>query len=48
MKFLQGIPIVGVVGEAYDVVYMKRITEYANLKYKRRFLSKKREADNQV
>lgn len=38
MKFLQGIPIVGAVGGAYDMVYMKQITEYANLKYHRRFL----------
>lgn len=37
MKFLQGIPIVGVVGGAYDAVYMKSITEYAKLKYRRRF-----------
>ncbi len=42
MKFLQGIPIVGAVGGAYDVVYLKRITEYANLKYKKRFLWKKK------
>ena len=42
MKFLQGIPIVGAVGGAYDVVYLKKITEYANLKYKRRFLLKKK------
>lgn len=42
MKFLQGIPVVGVVGGAYDVVYMKRITEYAELKYRRRFLEKKK------
>ena len=41
MKFLQGIPIVGAVGGAYDVVYLKQITEYANLKYKQRFLLKK-------
>ena len=40
MKFLQGIPIVGAVGGAYDVVYLKQITEYANLKYERRFLKK--------
>ena len=38
MKFLQGIPVVGAVGGAYDVVYLKQITEYANLKYERRFL----------
>jgi hypothetical protein len=42
MKFLQGIPLVGAVGGAYDVVYLKRITEYANLKYKKRFLLKKK------
>ncbi len=40
MKFLQGIPIVGAVGGAYDVVYLKQITEYVNLKYERRFLEK--------
>lgn len=38
MKFLQGIPIVGAVGGAYDVIYLKQIIEYANLKYERRFL----------
>jgi hypothetical protein len=38
MKFLQGIPIIGVVGGAYDVVYTKRILEYAKIKYRRRFL----------
>ncbi len=42
MKFLQGVPIVGIVGGAYDVVYMKQITKYANLKYKHRFLQTKR------
>ncbi|MBE6031535.1 MAG: EcsC family protein [Clostridiales bacterium] len=42
MKFLQGIPILGAVGGFYDAIYMKRITEYAGLKYKRRFLTDKR------
>lgn len=37
MKFLQGIPIAGVIGGVYDVVYMNRIVEYAKLKYSRRF-----------
>ncbi len=40
MKFLQGIPIVGAVGGTYDVVYMNRITKYAELKYRRRFYRK--------
>ena len=38
MKFLQGIPLVGAVGGAYDVVYMKQISAYARLKYQRRLL----------
>ena len=41
MKFLQGIPVVGAIGGVYDVVYMKQITEYAKLKYQRRFLAHK-------
>ena len=41
MKFLQGIPVVGVAGGAVDTVYLKKITDYAELKYKRRFLRKK-------
>ena len=40
MKFLQGTPVVGIIGGAYDVVYMKKITEYAELKYRRRFYRK--------
>ncbi|MDO4516510.1 MAG: EcsC family protein [Bacillota bacterium] len=38
MKFLQGIPLVGAVGGAYDVVYMKQVSAYARLKYQRRLL----------
>lgn len=37
MKFLQGIPVVGAVGGAYDVIYMKQVNKYAELKYRRRF-----------
>lgn len=40
MKFLQGTPIVGVIGGVYDVIYMKKINEYAELKYRRRFYNK--------
>jgi len=42
MKFLQGIPFVGAVGGAYDVIYMKRIAEYSELKYRRRFYEKRK------
>lgn len=41
MKFLQGIPVVGVVGGACDAVYMKQISDYARLKYQRRFLARR-------
>lgn len=42
MKFLQGIPIVGVAGGAYDVIYMKQVVKYAELKYRRRFYLKRK------
>lgn len=45
MKFLQGIPVVGVVGGAYDVLYMKQINKYAELKYRRRFLEGKKRGE---
>lgn len=38
MKFLQGIPVAGVVGGIYDSIYMRRINRYAALKYRKRFL----------
>lgn len=41
MKFLQGIPVAGAVGGMYDAVYMKQISEYAELKYRHRFLQRK-------
>lgn len=40
MKFIESIAIVGVVGGLFDPVYINRITEYAVLKYGRRFLKK--------
>lgn len=38
MKFLQGIPIVGVAGGTYDAVCLHRIQRFATLKYQRRLL----------
>lgn len=42
LKFVQGMPVVGVVGGLSDIVYQKKISDYAGIKYKRRFLEKKR------
>ncbi len=38
MKFLQGVPIVGVAGGAYDIVCLDRVQRFARLKYQRRLL----------
>lgn len=42
MKFLQGVPIVGAVGGAYNTVYLQKVLSYAKLKYQRRFLSEQK------
>lgn len=38
-KFLQGKFIIGIIGGVFDPVYVNRITNYAILKYRRRFLA---------
>ena len=38
MKFLQGVPIAGVIGGLYDGIYMKKVTGYAAIKLERRYL----------
>lgn len=40
-KFLQGQMIVGVAGGIFNPIYINRITDYAVLKYRRRFLTSK-------
>jgi hypothetical protein len=41
LKFVQGMPVVGILGGVSDVVYQKKIADYAAMKYKKRFLRKK-------
>ncbi len=48
MKFLQGVPIVGAVGGAYDFVYTKQILDYAKIKYYKRFLADRKPAEKKV
>lgn len=38
LKFIQGIPLVGVVGGAANPVYHKKILKYVELKYRKRYL----------
>lgn len=42
LKFVQGIPVIGVVGGFSDVIYQKKILDFAELKYHKRFLEKMR------
>lgn len=41
-KFIQGIPIVGAVGGAFDAIYTQKVLSYAKIKYNRRFLKERR------
>ena len=41
-KFLQGIPLVGAVGGAYDAIYIQKVLTYAKIKYNKRFLKDRR------
>ncbi len=40
LKFIQGLPVVGVVGGAANPVYYRKILRYVQLKYQKRFLEK--------
>lgn len=42
LKFIQGLPIVGVVGGAANPVYYKKIMDYVELKYRKRYLMGKK------
>ncbi|MBP1743738.1 MAG: hypothetical protein H6Q58_716 [Firmicutes bacterium] len=41
-KFVQGIPVVGAVGGIVNYSIIKRIGEYSSLKYKKRYLNRKK------
>jgi hypothetical protein len=40
-KFIQGTPIVGAIGGVFNHSYIKKITAYSQIKYKKRYLLKK-------
>ncbi len=41
MKFIQGIPVVGVIGGAANPLYYHRVMSYVQLKYRKRYLLSK-------
>ena len=43
LKFIQGLPVVGVVGGLSNPVYYNKIMEYVRLKYHKRYLLNKTE-----
>ncbi len=40
LKFIQGMPVVGLIGGAANPVYYKKVMEYVDIKYKKRYLRK--------
>jgi hypothetical protein len=40
LKFIQGLPVVGIVGGAANPVYYSKIMKYVQLKYRKRYLLK--------
>lgn len=43
LKFVQGLPVIGVLGGVSDMICQKKISDYAAIKYRRRFLETQRE-----
>lgn len=41
IKFIQGLPLVGIIGGPSNVFYCKKISDYARLKYQKRYLLQK-------
>jgi len=41
LKFIQGLPVVGVIGGAANPVYYNKVIKYVQLKYRKRYLLKK-------
>ena len=42
LKFIQGLPIVGVLGGAANPVYYNRVLKYVRIKYQKRYLMKQK------
>ena len=43
LKFIQGLPVVGILGGAANPLYYHKITAYTQLKYRRRYLLARQE-----
>lgn len=43
LKFLQGVPVIGILGGAANPIYYSKVMKYVQLKYRKRYLLKKKE-----
>ena len=48
LKFIQGLPVVGVIGGPVNMAYCKKISDYAMLKYQKRYLIDKHEQQGRM
>lgn len=48
LKFIQGLPLVGILGGAMNPVYYSRIMKYVQLKYRKRYLLKQKEKLSEI
>ena len=46
LKFIQGLPVVGIIGGAANPVYYSKVMKYVQLKYRKRYLLKQNEKRN--
>ena len=42
LKFIQGLPIVGIIGGAANPVYYRKVMRYVQLMYRKRYLLKQK------
>ena len=42
LKFVQGLPVVGIVGGAANPVYYRKVMRYVEVKYRKRYLCRQR------
>lgn len=46
MKFIQGLPVVGIIGGAANPIYYSKVMKYVQLKYRKRYLLNQNEKNN--
>ena len=42
LKFIQGLPVVGIIGGAANPVYYSKVMKYVQMKYRKRYLLKQK------